>query len=46
MSSFIEGLISAELLLLGVPTAEAPVSGALPEAEVSFDVAEYRSAAG
>ncbi|WP_170948563.1 hypothetical protein [Bordetella genomosp. 5] len=50
MSSFIEGLVRAELSLLGVsaPPADADASreAAEPAREVRFDAADYRSAAG
>lgn len=48
MPSFIEGLVRAELSLLGVsaPAPEAAASDETPAPEVRFDAAEYRSAAG
>ena len=48
MSSFIEGLVRAELSLLGVsaPAPEAADASEAPAPEVQFDAAEYRSAAG
>ncbi|MFJ1300856.1 hypothetical protein ACILG0_12865 [Pseudomonadota bacterium AL_CKDN230030165-1A_HGKHYDSX7] len=48
MSSFIEGLVRAELSLLGVsaPPPDAAAPSEAPAPEVQFDAAAYRSAAG
>lgn len=48
MTNLIEGLISAELTLLGVPepTDEVVTATEADAPATEFDVADYRSAAG